>query len=194
MQPEFISDKIYHIYNRGNNYEEIFYEERNYSYFLRLVERYILPIAIVYAYCLIPNHFHLVLKFRKTDGLPEKYRTGNRKIYHAFSDMFNAYVKSINKAYGRRGSLFQKVLKRKVISDDYQLREVIRYVHRNPIKHGLKDNVSDYVHSSYNDIVNRRTGIVSFFESIELFDDLENFIYCHHEKDLQGLEDLEDLK
>lgn len=48
---------VYHIYNRGNNGETIFPEERNYGYFLQLYEKYISSIADTFAYCLMPNHF-----------------------------------------------------------------------------------------------------------------------------------------
>ena len=50
--------KYYHIYNRGNNREDLFIDERNYHYFMRLYTKYIQPIADTYAYCLLCNHFH----------------------------------------------------------------------------------------------------------------------------------------
>jgi REP element-mobilizing transposase RayT len=63
----------YHIYNRGNNNENIFIEEKNYSYFLQLLRKYILPVADVYCYCLLKNHFHIVLKIK--DDLPENFES-----------------------------------------------------------------------------------------------------------------------
>ena len=49
--------QYYHIYNRGNNGENLFFEERNYPYFLKLYAHHILPVADTYAYCLLRNHF-----------------------------------------------------------------------------------------------------------------------------------------
>ncbi len=54
----------YHIYNRGNNGENLFKEERNYTYFLTLYEKYITPIAFTYAYCLLINHFHILVRIK----------------------------------------------------------------------------------------------------------------------------------
>ncbi|MDD2814449.1 MAG: hypothetical protein PHP00_01760 [Thiotrichaceae bacterium] len=57
-----IEGQYYHIYNRGNNGENIFFEARNYEYFFKLYIRHIYPIAETYAYCLMRNHFHLLVK------------------------------------------------------------------------------------------------------------------------------------
>jgi len=54
--------EYYHIYNRGNNREDVFFEERNYRHFLSLYAKYILPNADTYAYCLLRNHFHLLVR------------------------------------------------------------------------------------------------------------------------------------
>lgn len=89
---------VYHLYNRGNNKEDIFIEERNYIYFLHLLKKYILPISEVYAYCLLKNHFHVALRIKEKEKLPEKYQ---EKIHLPFSNLFNTYTKSINKAYER---------------------------------------------------------------------------------------------
>jgi REP element-mobilizing transposase RayT len=62
-----ISGHYYHIYNRGNNGENLFVEERNYPYFLQLYARHIFPIADTYAYCLMKNHFHLLVRPRQKD-------------------------------------------------------------------------------------------------------------------------------
>ncbi|WP_223679413.1 transposase [Flavobacterium hibisci] len=97
----FEAGQYYHVYNRGNNNENIFLEEKNYSYFLEKVKKYILPIADIYAYCLLKNHFHIVLRVKDKIDLPEKFK---EKIHLPFSNLFNSYSKSINKMYGRNGS------------------------------------------------------------------------------------------
>ncbi len=88
----------YHIYNRGNNKENIFKEHRNYSHFLILWKKHIVPVAHSFVYSLQPNHFHFLV-FTKEDVLESK-------ISKRFGNCFNAYSKSINKGYGRTGSLF----------------------------------------------------------------------------------------
>lgn len=64
-------DTVYHIYNRGNNGENLFIEERNYRYFLRRYGRHIHPVVETYAYCLLRNHFHLLIRVRTRDDFRE---------------------------------------------------------------------------------------------------------------------------
>ena len=67
----FKASCYYHVYNRGNNRETIFKSPENYLYFLKLLKKYISPVAELFSYCLLPNHFHLVLKLKDDDQLPE---------------------------------------------------------------------------------------------------------------------------
>lgn len=105
----------YHVFNRGNNKETIFKEEENYHYFFGLIAKYLLPVAKIYAYCLLGNHFHLLLKINEGYALPDKYKV---KPHLPFGHLFNAYTKAINNKYGRTGSLFQEHLKRKRVTNE----------------------------------------------------------------------------
>lgn len=57
--------RFYHVYTRGNNRENLFFEEKNYDYFLQLYKKYISPFADTYAYCLLRNHFHFLIKVKE---------------------------------------------------------------------------------------------------------------------------------
>lgn len=140
------SGAIYHIFNRGNNKENIFIEIKNYYYFLEQFKKYILPIADIYSYCLLKNHFHLLLRIKNEHELPDKFKD---KPYLAFSNFFNSYTKSINKMYGRTGSLFEEHLKRKRVENIDYLIQLVAYIHLNPIKHGFTKNYQDYKFSSF---------------------------------------------
>ncbi len=113
-------DTYYHIYNRGTNREDIFREERNYEYFLKLYVKHIEPVAETFAYCLLRNHFHVLVRVRSEAEILAKSLSPDREALRVskrplqppspsrkFSDFFNAYAKAINRAYGRTGSLFQ---------------------------------------------------------------------------------------
>ena len=129
---------LYHIFNRGNNSEKIFFEEENYRYFLKLLKKYIVPVADIYAYCLLQNHFHFLVRIKEKkeiDFQKLKYSTVDKPIEvsasRQFSHFLNAYSQAINKKFGRTGSLFEKRFERKEITDENYLRQVILYINNN---------------------------------------------------------------
>lgn len=177
---------FYHIYNRGNNSENIFIEEQNYAYFIKLMHRYVLPIADVYAYCLMKNHFHFLLRIKEKSSVKErelKYTTVIKpKVISAsrqLSHFFNAYSQAVNKKYERTGSLFEKPFDRKRIEDEVYLKRLIVYVHSNPVNHGFCEKVREYKWSSFNAIISENSTKIKREEVIELFGGKENFIFCH---------------
>lgn len=153
----------YHIYNRGVNRENIFLEERNYAYFWNLYEKYIDPVADTFAYCLLKNHFHVLVRTKSVDEIKDKNQTlrvletlmvSRPDPSRNFSNFFNAYAKGINKTYGRTGSLFQHPFGRVVIADDRQFAAVVRYIHQNPQKHGFVPDFREWPYSSYDSLLN----------------------------------------
>jgi putative transposase len=147
MQPALPLEpgKYYHIYNRGNNGENIFIEERNYAYFMNLYVKYIDPIAETFAYCLLRNHFHVGLRIKED----REDFGGLKNPGQQFSNFFNAYSKAINRAYGRTGSLFENRYRRKEVTTQRYFVRLIHYIHWNPQKHGFVTDFRDYAYSSY---------------------------------------------
>jgi putative transposase len=149
-------DTFYHVFNRGNNRENIFFNVSNYSFFLRLYARYISPIADTWAYCLLRNHFHLFLKIKTEDELVNTLGISTKeyiRLLHTpsrhFSNFFNAYSKTINNTYHRTGSLFQHPFKRIAVSDRQYFCRVIAYIHQNPQRHGLVSDFREWPYSSF---------------------------------------------
>jgi len=197
------ADKYYHIFNRTNNKEFLFKEEENYRFFLEQVKKYIVPIADIFSYCLMPNHFHFVLRikgdnklkvfvekslkinqikdlqgFENLEGLTSKF------ISQQFSNLFNSYTKAINKKYNRKGSLFTPRFKRKEINAEEYLKQVIIYVHLNPVHHRVSSGFEIFPHSSYRSIISNKATLIARNEIIELFDDLKNFKFSHQIKNV----------
>ena len=167
---------VYHVFNRGNNLESIFKEPKNYDLFLNLIKKYLLKVADVYAYCLLDNHFHLLVKIKKESEIEEK--SLQKKPYLGFSHFLNSYTQAINKAYNRKGSLFQEHLKRIRITDDDYFIQLIAYIHLNPVKHGFSDSL-EYPYSSYNAMISNKRTLLKRNEVLYYFDDVENFKYWH---------------
>lgn len=167
---------VYHIFNRGNNREDLFKEERNYLYFLSLMKKYLLPVADIYAYCLLKNHFHLALRIKHSEQLPVKLQD---KPYLAFSNLFNSYTKAINKAQGRTGSLFQEHPQRIRVENEEYLTQLIAYIHLNPLKHKFTSDFKDYKYSSYLAYFGDLPTNVEKNYTMSLFGDRTNFEYWH---------------
>ena len=193
---------MYHIYNRANGNEWLFLNDDNYIYFLKKYNEYIYPVAHTFCYCLMPNHFHFLVrikpeseileiiknwKFKSTktlqgfqtlEGLP-KYQILSKFISQQFSHLFNGYTQAFNKQNNRKGSLFMHPFKRKRIDSETYLRKVIHYIHYNPVEAGFVDKVEDWKFSSFNAIVSNKPTKILKDEVVAYFDNLENFKFCH---------------
>ena len=179
-------DRYYHIFNRGINGENIFYSDENYLYFLRLYDKYIHNIADTFAWCLLKNHFHLLVKIKTEKEILEssnlRIEKINKKPSQQFSHFFNAYAQAINKQNGRHGSLFEKPFRRKKIENEDYLKNLVLYIHNNPVHHGFTKYVQEYSWSSFQSIVSSKRTKLQRNEVLKWFDGSENFIETHQQK------------
>ncbi len=170
----FVLDEYYHIYNRGNSKQTIFIDTEDYNHFVKLLylcnsKRSIVvrdlsknsydfnreeTLVHIGAYCLMPNHFHLLIK--------EKMENGITKFMQKISTAYSMYF---NKKYKRTGGLFEGKFKSQHISNDRYLKYLFSYIHLNPVKlidskwkeAGIKDikkateYLKKYIYSSYLD-------------------------------------------
>ncbi|RMB57994.1 hypothetical protein EAX61_10250 [Dokdonia sinensis] len=165
-------DLYYHIYNRGNDSEVIFRNDENKRYFLSLAAKHLDQAVSILAYCLIDNHYHFLLK------IDTEEHTATQK----FSNLFNAYAKAYNKRFNRTGSLFEKHFRRKKITSEAYLRNLIIYIHRNPLNHGVTPDFANFKFSSYRFCIEPLLSspiALDKEETISYFDDLENFKFVH---------------
>ncbi len=190
--------KYYHIYNRGNNGIDVFFDTESYYHFLRLYDKYISPIAETFAWCLLKNHFHILVYIKTDEEINwEKleYSTIEKpKIFNPsnqFGYLFNAYTQAINKKFNRTGSLFERPFERKLVSSQKYFQNLIFYIHNNPIFHGFIDNINNYPWSSYETILSDKPTKIKRKEIIEYYGDLENFVYFHTQN--QNLSEINDL-
>ncbi|HHJ53694.1 MAG TPA: hypothetical protein ENJ89_10900 [Caldithrix abyssi] len=190
-----ISGNFYHIYNRGNNRENIFYQHRNYIYFLKKYDAYLNDYLDTYAFCLLPNHFHFLVRVKDKSHFPAQSDSEeiSKTISKRFSNFFNAYAKAINKQQNRVGSLFQKNFKRILIDNEKYLINLIFYIHANPQIHGLIDDFRDWPFSSYTKITEAKKSHLKKEEVINLFGSAKEYKLFHETKkfNLPGLRDLE---
>ena len=158
------SGEIYHVYNRGNNRLRLFYDKENYYLFLSKMKQYLSPNCDILAYCLMPNHFHLLVHankksamlYRRSNITAEKLVISKPKMTR-FSKglqlLLSSYAKAMNKRYTRSGSLFRQNTKWKKTSDelfsfDYSL-SCFMYIHNNPVSAGLVQFPEEWEFSSF---------------------------------------------
>jgi putative transposase len=176
-------DVYYHLYNRGTNGENLFREDENYRYFLRLYAQHIAPVAETLAYCLMPNHFHLLVRTRAdAERLTRSERVGRlTPASQAFTNLFSSYTMAFNKRYGRTGSLFEHPFHRVAVEDDTYLTRLIVYIHRNPAKHGFTDDFRQWRYSSYAAILSRHPTHVARERVLDWFGGSAQFKSLHEQ-------------
>jgi REP element-mobilizing transposase RayT len=138
---KLIPGYYYHIYNRAVDGTRLFHEDRNYSYFISKIKKYILQKSEVLAYCLMPNHYHFIIKVLQ-DGFSD-----------SMQKLALSYVVSFNKAYQRKGHLFQGYFQRIHIKDLNYLLYLSQYIHLNPINANLVNGINDWKYSSVREYV-----------------------------------------
>src|SRR5687768_11378526 len=121
----FLSDHFYHIYNRGNNRQVVFFEGANYLYFLEGIRKYLLSSASIVAYCLMPTHYHLLVRVRDSGLNSEAYSAA---VSRAMMRLSVSYTKTINKRFDRVGSLFQGPFQAKLIKTYSHLLNLCIYI------------------------------------------------------------------
>ena len=178
------TDKHYHIFNRANGNETIFLGEDNYLFFLNKYIKHISPICDTFCYCLMPNHFHFLIRIKNEIEIEQLENFKNTKntcgfLSKQFSNLFSSYTQAFNKQQGRKGSLFMRPFKRKEINSETYFRNLVYYIHLNPVEAGFCDNPKDWKYSSFNALITEKPTFLIQTEVLNYFDDLENFMYVH---------------
>ena len=153
----FFPDIYYHFYNRGNNRQAIFFEQDNYLYFLGGIKKYLVPVVKIIAYCLMPTHYHILVKIKQTSEVLKTSEV-SKQVSHAMQKFLISYTKAINKRFQRVGALFQGQFQAKPIKTYSHLLNLCIYAHSNPVKDGLVASPEDWIYSNYLEWLGQRDG------------------------------------
>jgi REP element-mobilizing transposase RayT len=199
LEPE----SFYHVFNRTNNKESLFKGDNDYLFFLDKAQRYLCPYFEVYAYCLVGNHFHFLLKTKSPNNILATLRklssfeiTKAERLILEYTDLtsdmihdmyrmqiirlLTAYSKNYNRLYGQSGHVFYKPFKKILVKDSEYIKTLIHYIHKNPVKHNLTNNFKYFEWSSYYDYLNNEDKITEVESGLKLFGGLENFNNSHN--------------
>jgi REP element-mobilizing transposase RayT len=149
-RPAYLEGYYYHFYNRGRSRLSIFHDPNDYIFLLRHLKKYIkeFNIAII-AYCLLPNHYHILAR-----------QSGLVQANVLIQRLFNRYGKTYNKKYSHSGTIFEGPYDVKIVTDGRYLRNLCRYIHANPVKHGIVNDILDWPYSNYPEWLGLRPGTV----------------------------------
>lgn len=180
---------FYHIWTHANGSENLFRCDDNYRYFLEKYQYHVHPTVETYAYCLMPNHLHLMVKVKEEDELVDFFKKKNLQdfqnlgglVSQQFSNLFNAYTKAFNKMYDRKGSLFIPNFKRKQIDSDPYFVQLIAYIHNNPVHHGFTEKPEEWSHSSFYAYLQSKSTRIQREKAMHWFGSRNKFLSIHHE-------------
>ena len=173
IQKMSYSGGYYHVYNRGNRKQDIFFKPNDYVYYLEKLRDYKEKHEVtIICYCLMPNHIHLLVR-----------QNSENPIYKFIHGLHTSYSIYVNRKYDKTGHLFQGRFKQKEIDKDEYLLQVSSYIHLNPLMDGLVEKLEDYQWSSYPDYIGLRPGtlcekdMVLLDKSILILNDNFHYIF-----------------
>ena len=163
----FEQEEAYHIYNRGNEKQPVFFSEKNYLFFLQKVRIEWMPFSDILAYTLMPNHFHFIIVPNK-DGcrniILKGKETHMQELSKAIGKTLSSYTQAINIEQKRTGNLFQKKTKAKCLTDsserntNHYLVTCVHYIHNNAYAANLVNSPFQWEFSSLKDYAGLRNG------------------------------------
>ncbi|MFT4155815.1 transposase [Parafilimonas sp.] len=203
LHSNFEPEKFYHVIAKAVDGINLFTNDENKSFFLKRFARYIPGFADIYAYCLLNNHIHCLVKPKSVSeieshlkALPKEGLTITYKkflenvavfdfdelIETQFNYLFVSYVRSFNKVYHRKGGMFNNPFRCIEVKDDFHFTQLIIYIHANPLKHGIMKDFTKYHWSSYKAIISQSHTLLKREEVLEWFGGKEKFIQIHQEQ------------
>jgi REP-associated tyrosine transposase len=221
MKRPLLAEEHYHIFNRSIGYARLFFKAENYLYFKEKLRKYSIGYWKIYAFALLPDHFHILIKvlprevildqarqikmkvsrqfltklflkgykqldinrMKNIDDLPKDEQVEEELCHWIVSEqwrkLFLSYSKAINRQQERHGSLFQKSFRRKHIGPG-DLKNLIQYIHRNPVHHGYTERAQDYPWSSYSSLLHHESESIKDVQAVlSLYEGQSEFTELH---------------
>jgi REP element-mobilizing transposase RayT len=152
--------KVYHIYNRAKNGDPLFFDDEDRRFFMKLYTAHVSPVADTFAYCLLNDHLHLLIRMR-----PD----AEGSLYKPFAMLFNGYSKGFNQRHAKEGRVFLFKLKRIEIRKGAYVADMVRYINQNACKHGLADDPMAFRYSSLRASISPYRSMISRDELVRYF-------------------------
>jgi len=178
----FEPDKFYHLVNHAVGSENLFRCADNYYYFLNRYAYHTQAVFETYAYCLMPNHFHLLIRVKASEELEKEPKfEGNvhKLVMQKVSNWLNGYARAYNIKYKRKGALFIDYTKRFEIESEAYFTTAVNYIHQNPVNHRFVSRPHDWEYCSYHAFLSHKTTKLKRGEVLEWFGGVDEFRKFH---------------
>jgi putative transposase len=193
-------ERFYHIVCKSLHNQKLFLSDENRFFFLKRYKKFLHPFLSTYAYCLLDNHAHFIIRIHEVEDIidhitqikPEELTINEKKILsdrsavkidqlleRQFNSFFVSYTRSFNIYYKRKGHLFDSPFKRILLSDEAHITQAIVYVHANAQRHKLVSNFYDYKWSSYHSILGTGATHLNRQDVLNWFGGREGFVETH---------------
>src|ERR1700753_2177253 len=184
---KFEEGNCYHVYNRSIDKQPLFRNNDNYRFFLERYSKYLCEVADLYAYCLLNNHYHLLIRVHESFSLNADNRSAHDIVSHQFRKFFQSYSMAFNKQHERSGTLFQTPFKRALINDDSYFTKIIYYIHSNQQHHNFTSDFRNWHWSSYNNMTSGKNAILKVEEVMQWFGGEAAYKQYHAERRLDDI-------
>lgn len=185
-----IPGKTYHLLSRAVGNEQLFREATNYQFFISRFQKHLSPVAHTLAWCLLPNHFHYMIRIKEQAFIKDHFNIIKRNalftpelapgfIMERVSNLLNSYTKAYNKMYNRKGALFMDYCRRVEIATETQFGNTLFYIHKNPVHHGYCAKIEDWHWSSYNSFLSDKPTFLCRQAVLEWFGGVKGFTDYH---------------
>ncbi len=186
---------VYHLHDHAVDKNNVFANAGNYTYFLERYEHFLKPVVHTMAFCLMPNHFHMAIQVKTREmilqaspALLDNWHLSKgstdydfqRRVSKQFGNFFSAYTQAFNKQQIRRGALFEGNFCRKLVPNRVYFKNLICYIHHNPVNHGFCEHYREWLFSSYNLLIMEEVPTFLHREPLfKAFDGKTSFIKDH---------------
>lgn len=204
-QVEICSEGVFHSFNRTNNKELLFKKEQHYIMFLQTIKEFLAPFVRFLAHNLIPNHFHFAYQVRTINEMEAVINTIKPRkhckkmiaflaaddkeirvdwlITNQWRKAFISYAKKVNFKINRKGNLFNQNFETTAAHTETDIRQLIRYINFNTVKHDMDVDPMVYNWSSFSDYFKRidNESLIDVELGLQYFDHIDEFIEYHFE-------------
>ncbi|MDP2172414.1 MAG: transposase [Candidatus Cloacimonadaceae bacterium] len=152
---QFTAGSLFHAYNHSLDGRMLFYDDADYRKYLQLLKKRLSQEFSVFAYCLMPNHYHFLVR-----------QNGAEPIYSMFEQPHKSYARYYNLRYGAKGKILRDKMNHKSVLENEYIVNLCAYIHANPMSAGLVGHVEEWQYSNLPEFLGTRHGTLCSREFI----------------------------